>query len=192
MGYAAADGPVDGLAGEQAVDEPGGKAVASADSVIYLDLALRDVNDLVFVERNRSPGVAAGGVRRAQRAGDQFQVGIGRRNLAQHLLITGDGQLGEVLADAFDSHAEHGGEVFFVAQQQVSFANQSAVDLLSFGLAAEALPKGVAVVEVVGDRRRVAAGGVHRLSGHFSGRSGERGEDAASVKALRAVLGAED
>ena len=33
VGHAAADGPVDGLAGEQAVDQAGGKAVAAADAV---------------------------------------------------------------------------------------------------------------------------------------------------------------
>jgi predicted hydrolase (HD superfamily) len=76
VGHAAADGPVDGLAGEQAVDEAGGKAVAAADAVEDVDVALRDVDDLVLVKRNRAPGVAAGGVRGAQRAGDELQVGI--------------------------------------------------------------------------------------------------------------------
>ena len=61
MGYAAAEGPVDGLAGEQAVDEAGGEAVSAADAVVDVDFALGDVDDLVFVESDCAPGVAAGG-----------------------------------------------------------------------------------------------------------------------------------
>jgi hypothetical protein len=75
VGHAAADGPVDGLAGEQAVDEAGGKAVAAADAVVDVDFALRDVDDFVFIERDRAPGVAAGGVSGAQGAGDELEVG---------------------------------------------------------------------------------------------------------------------
>src|ERR1039458_5689232 len=115
VSHAAADGPVDGLAGEQPVDQPGGKAVAAAPAVQYVDLPLRDVDDLILVERDCAPGVAAGRVRGAQRAGDELQVGVCGGDLAEHLVVTGDGQLGEVLADAFDFDAEHGGEIFFVA-----------------------------------------------------------------------------
>ena len=88
--------------------------------------------------------------------------------------------------------AEHGGEVFFVAEQEVDFADEFAVDLLRFGFAADGFPEGVAVVEVVGDGRAVLAGGVHGFCGDVGGGGGERGEDAAGVEPARAVLGAED
>src|SRR5271157_3624405 len=192
VGHAAADGPFDGLAGEQAVDEAGGKAVSAADAVQNVDLALRDVDDLVIIESDGAPGVAAGGVGGAQGAGDELEVRISGSNFAQHLFVAGDGQLGKVLADAFDVDAEHGGEVLFVAEEQIDLADQFAVDFLGFGLASDGLPEGFAVIEVVGDRGCVAAGGVHSFGGHFGGGGGERGEDAAGVKALRAVLGSED
>ena len=125
----------------------------------------------------------------AQSAGDELEVRIGGRDFAQHLFVAGDGQLGEVLADAFDLDAEHGGEIFFVAQQQIDLADQFAVHFLRLGFAADGLPERVAEVEVVGDGSAVAAGGVHGFGGNLGGGSGERGEDAAGVEPLRAVLG---
>ena len=88
--------------------------------------------------------------------------------------------------------AEHGGEIFFVAEQHVDLADQLAVHFLRLGFAADGLPERVAVVQVVGDGRAVAAGGVHGFRGDFGGGGGERGEDAAGVEPARAVLGAED
>ena len=102
VGHAAADGPVDGFAGEQAVDEAGGKAVATANAVEDVDVALGDVDDLVLIERDGTPGVAAGGVRGAEGAGDELEIWIGGGHFAQHLFVACDGQFGEVFADAFD------------------------------------------------------------------------------------------
>ena len=75
VGHTTADSPVDGLAREQAVDDAGSKAVAAAYSVQDVDIALGNVNNLVLIKRNRAPGVAAGGVRGAQGARDELQVG---------------------------------------------------------------------------------------------------------------------
>src|ERR1039458_9395299 len=99
VGHTAADGPVEGLAGKKTVGEPGGKAVAAADTVADVDFALGDVDDLVLVDGDGAPTVAAGAVRRAEGAGDELEVGICGRYLAEHLFVAGDGKLVEVLAD---------------------------------------------------------------------------------------------
>ena len=185
---AAADGPVDGFGGEQAVDEAGGEAVAAADAVVDVDVALGDVDDLIFIESDGAPGIAAGCGGGAEGAGDELEVGVGSGDFAEHGFVTGNGQLGEVFADAFDGYAEHGGEVFFVAEEQIDLADQFAVDLLGLGFAADAFPKGITEVEVVGDGGRVAARGIHGFGGDLGGGGGERGEDAAGVEPLRGVL----
>ena len=87
-----------GFAGQEPVDQAGGKAVAAAHSIENVDVALRHVHDLVLVERDGAPCIAAGCLRGAQRAGDELQVRIGRRDFAQHLFVAGDGQFAEVLA----------------------------------------------------------------------------------------------
>jgi len=192
VGYAAAEGPFDGLAGEQAVKQAGGEAVSAADAVVDVDFALGDVDDLVLVEGDGSPGVAAGGGGGAQGAGDELEVGIEGGYLAKHLFVGGDGQLVEVGGDAFELDAQHGGEVFFVAEQDVDLADEVAVDLLGFGLAADGFPERVAVVEVVRDDGAGGAGRVHGFGGDLGGGGGEGGEDSAGMQALRTVLGAED
>jgi hypothetical protein len=64
-----------------------------------------------------------------------------RRRLRGASLRSRRWAVGEVLADAFDLDAEHGGEVLFVAQQQIDLADQFAVDFLRLGLAADGLPE---------------------------------------------------
>src|SRR5258708_25149815 len=113
MGHAALDGVLNGLAGEKSVNEAGGKTVPAADAIVDFDFALRNVDDLALVERNRAPGVAGGGVRGAQGAGDELEIRVGGGYFAEHLLVGGDGEFGEVFADALDMHAKHGGEVLF-------------------------------------------------------------------------------
>ena len=130
---------------------------------------LGHVDDLVLVKGDGSPGVAAGGAGGAQGAGDELQVRICGGYFAEHLFVGGDGQLGEVFADAFDLDAEHGGEVFFVAEQQVDFADEGAVDFLRLGFAADGFPERVAVVEVVGDEGALAAGCIHGFGGNVGG-----------------------
>ncbi len=163
MGNAAADGPFDGLAREDAVDQARSKGIATADAIKNFDVALRHEGDLVLIERHGAPGIARGGVRGAQGGRHQFQVRIRRSDIAQHLLVAGDGQLGEIFGDVLERNAEHRGEVLFVAEQHIDFADQFAIDFLRFRLAPDAFPERVAVVQVVGDRRAVPAGGVHRL-----------------------------
>ena len=192
MGYAAAEGPVDGFAGEQAVEEAGGEAVSAADAVVDVDFALGDVDDLIFVEGDGAPGVAAGGGGGSEGAGDEFEVGIEGGDFAEHVFVGSDGQLREILSHAFELDAQHGGEVFFVAEEDVDFADEVAVNLLSFGFAADGFPEGVAVVEVVGDDGSGGAGGVHCFCGYLGGGGGEGGEDSAGVQGLRAVFRAED
>src|SRR5580658_4965524 len=58
--HAALDGPVNAFAGKQAVDEAGGEAVAATDAVVDVDFALGNVDDLIFVDRDGAPGIAAG------------------------------------------------------------------------------------------------------------------------------------
>ena len=192
MGYAAADSPVDRLAGNDSVDEAGGEAVAATDTVEDVDFDLRNIDDLVLVEGNGAPGIAAGGACGAQGAGDEFQIWIRSGDFAEHLFVSSDGEFGKIIGDSLEFDAEHGGEIFFVAEEEVDFANESAVDFLRFCFAADRAPERVAVVEIVGDEGAVSAGGVHGFGRHVSGGSGQRGEDAAGVQALRAVLISED
>src|SRR5690348_11994747 len=50
--HTAFQGPLDPFTGEQSVDQARGKAVAAADAVENVDLALGHVHDLVFIQRN--------------------------------------------------------------------------------------------------------------------------------------------
>jgi hypothetical protein len=53
----------------------------------------------VLIKRDGTLGIAAGG---EQSVGDELQVRISGRYFAQHLLVAGDEEFGEVLTDAFD------------------------------------------------------------------------------------------
>ena len=140
------------------------------------------MDDFVLIECDCTPSVAAGGLHGAQRAGDEFEIRKGGRDFAEHFFVASDGEFGEILADAFDGDAEHDGEIFFVAEQDVNFADEVAVDFLRFGFAADRFPERVAEVEIVGDRRRVFAGGVHGFDSNFGGGRGKRGKDTTGVK----------
>ena len=192
MGYSAADGPVDGLAGEQSVDQAGGEAVAAADTVEDVDFDLRYVNDLVLIESDGSPVIAACGAGGAKGAGDQFEVRIGGGYFSKHFFVGFDGKFGEVFGDAFEFDPEHRGKILFVAEKEIDFTDQGAIDFLSLGFAADGAPEGVAVVEVVGDGSAVSAGGVHGFGGDVGCGGGECGEDSAGVQPVGAFRGAED
>src|SRR5579863_5756747 len=144
--HAALHGPLDGLAGKESINEPGSEAVAAAHAIENIDLALRDMHDLVLVERDGSPRIAAGGLRGAQCAGDELQIRISRGHFAQHLFVAGNRQLTEVVADALDLYAQHGGEIFFVAEQQIDLAHQFAVHFLGLGFSADGSPQRIAIV----------------------------------------------
>src|ERR1700686_3512071 len=87
VGDAALDSPIDGLSGEKAVNQAGGEAVAAADAIENVDVALRHVHNLVLVKRDGAPRIAACGLRGAQCAGDEFQVRIGCGYFAQHVFV---------------------------------------------------------------------------------------------------------
>src|SRR3954470_9879924 len=91
--HAALHGPIHGLARKESVDETRRKTVAAADPIENINLALRHVDDLILVERDGTPRIAAGRLRGAKRAGDELQVGIGGGHFAQHLFVAADGQL---------------------------------------------------------------------------------------------------
>ena len=64
VSHAAANCPFERLAGKHSVDETGGETVAATDAVEDVDLLLRHVDNLVLIERDGAPGVAAGGAAR--------------------------------------------------------------------------------------------------------------------------------
>src|ERR1039458_326039 len=192
MGYSAADRPVNGFAGKKTVDETGGKAVASADAVKDVDIPLGHVDELVPAKRDCAPGVAAGRLRGTQGAGDELEVRVTGSHFAEHGFISVYRQFGEVVGDAFDMDAEHGREVFLVAEKKIDLADQFAVHFLGLGVAADGFPERIAEVEVKRDRGTVASGGVHCFSGNRGGGGGQSGEDAAGVEPAGAILLAED
>ena len=98
--------------------------------------------------------------------------------------------LGEI-GEAFDFKAQRGGEVLFVAQHHVDQRGEFAVDFKGACLAADGLPKRVAIVQIVGDDDAVAMRGFDGFFGNQRGGVGERGEDAAGVEPARA-FGRED
>ena len=99
------------------------------------------MDDLVLEKRDGAPGIAAGGLCGTQGAGDALEVWVDRCHFAQHLFVAGDGQFGEVVGDAFNVDAEHGGEVFFIAKQKIDLADQLAIHFLCLGFAADGFPK---------------------------------------------------
>ena len=169
VGYSAADSPIDWLAGEESINEAGGKAVAAANAVEYVDFDLRHVNDLILVESDGSPRIAARCLCCAESAGNEFEIWVSGGHVAKHLLVSSDGKFGEIFGDAFELNTEHGGEVFFVSEEKVDFADKGAVDFLRFGFSADGAPKGVAKVEVVGNGSAVSAGGVHGFGRYVGG-----------------------
>ena len=76
MSHSALNGVVDPFISKNAVDEARRKAVAAADAIVNLNVALGNVDDLVLIKSDGSPRVACGCVRRSQRTGDKFEVWI--------------------------------------------------------------------------------------------------------------------
>ena len=128
----------------------------------------------------------------AEGGGDGLEVGVGGDDVAEHLFVALDGELGEVVGDSLELDAEHGGEVFFVAEEDVDLLDEFAIDFLGLGFAADGLPERIAEVEVEGDEGAVFAGGVHGFVGDGGGGLGEGGEDASGMEPAGAVLGAKD
>ena len=86
------------------------------------------------------------------------------------------------IADAFDLDPEHRREIFFVAEQNIHFPDQFAIDLLRTGLSADRLPQRFAIVQIVGDNRAVGMCAVHRIARHFDSRIRQCSEDSAGMK----------
>ena len=84
MCYTATYRPVDGLTGENPIDQPGSKGVTAPDAVQNIDLALWNVHNLILIKRDGSPCIAARGVRGAQ-VWQSFQFAISGGYIAQHL-----------------------------------------------------------------------------------------------------------
>ena len=192
MRYAAADGPLDGLAGKESIDEAGGEAVAAADAIEDIDFDLGHVHDLTLIKRNGSPVVAACGARCAKSACDEFEIWICGGHFAEHLFVGGDGEFRKILGYPFEFDPKHRREVLLITEKEIDFADKGAIDFLGFGFAPDGAPEGIAVIEVVRDWSAVGARDVHRFRGHIGSGGGERGEDSASVQPARAVCGAED
>ena len=66
-----------------------------------------------------------------------------------HCLETRNLQLGVVLVDIGDGEAKSGGEVLFVAEHDVDERSEHAINFLRLGLAANRLPQGGTVIQVV-------------------------------------------
>ena len=192
MRYAAADGPLDGLAGEESIDEAGGEAVAATDSVEDIDFDLGHVHDLTLIKRNGSPVVAACGARCAKSACDEFEIWIRGGHFAEHLFVGGDGEFRKILRYPFEFDPKHRREVLLITEKEIDFADKGAIDFLGFGFAPDGAPEGIAVIEVVRDWSAVGARDVHRFRGHIGSGGGERGEDSASVEPARPVCVAQD
>ena len=83
---------------------------------------------------------------------------------------------------ALDLEAEGGGEVFFVADHHVDVLRDLAVYFLGLLEAADGLPEGRAVVQIVGDDGAVLLGDLDRFDGGLCGGFGKGCEDAARVE----------
>ena len=95
------------------------------------------------------------------------------------------------MVDALDLEAEGGGEVLLVADHHVDILGDLAVHFLGLLEAADGLPEGRAVVQVVGDDGAVLLRGLDGLDGGLRGGLGEGREDAARVEPADAQLAEE-
>ncbi len=96
-----------------------------------------------------------------------------------------------MLVHAGDFVPESGGKIFFVAEHDIDVRSDAAVYLLRLLFAAEGLPEGSAVIQIVGNDYTVALGGLHGFDGDVGRGGGKRAENPAGVKPARALL-AED
>src|ERR1035437_6272351 len=105
-------------------------------------------------------------MRGPERRRDNSQVRIRGDYALDHPAVACRVESRQRLADALDLEAERGGEVLFVAQQDVDLRDQLTVDFLRSSLPADRLPQGGSVVEVIGDDGAVAPGRLHRSEEH--------------------------
>ena len=111
-------------------------------------------------------------------AGDDLEVGELFRDALGH-----GGEAPERVPDgAVGGGAERGGDVAFVAEEDIDEGHQAAVDVDAALAAAAALPERGAVVAVEADDGAVALGGFHGLADDGGGGFAERGHDAAGVE----------
>ena len=177
---------------QEAVDKAGGEAVAAADAVEDLEaVALLRLVELAVAPDDRAPVVDRGGADGAEGGGGGLEVRVDGDGAFDHLAEVGGIDGADVRVEALDLESEAGGEVLLVADHHVHVLRDLAVDLAGAFLAADRLPQGRTVVEVVAGHGAVFLGGLQRLD-HDAGRGvGERGEDAARVEPAAAEL-AED
>ena len=95
--------------------------------------------------------------------------------------------MGEVLRGPFDGKAQGRLEVLLIADHDVHKGSDGSVYLLGALLAADALPQGGAVVQVIGNDRAVLAGGLDGFQHHVARRFGKSRINAAGMEPAHAV-----
>ena len=114
--------------------------------------------ELPICPADRSPVVDRCGYYATEGRRDYFEIGEGRHGVIDHCLETVRFEIRQRLVDSFDFVAQARGEIFFIADHNVDVLCDFTVYLLSFFDAADILPEGRAVIEVVGyDRASVFA-----------------------------------
>ncbi len=193
VGAAAVDGPVGAFIGEEAVDEAGGEGVAAAYAVEDFEVGHgAGFVELALVEADGAPVVDAGRFGVAEGGGYGLEVGVGRRPQCESSCgrrpIRARRGLRLTPSILKPRAAVKSSSLPIMTS---TMGGELAVDFGGLGLAADGLPEGVAVVEVVGDDGAVLAGGDHGFLADVGGGFGERAEDAAGVEPAGAFF-AED
>ncbi len=190
----------DGLGGivefEEPINEAAGEAVSSADPIhdfkglVSLEGAAGCVV-LTIVPNEGAPVVDGRGSGSAEGGGGRLEVGEGGHCLADHFFegICLNGA--EVLVNALDLEAKAGGEVFLVTDHDINVLGDFPVDLAATLKAAEVLPEGGAVIEIVANDGLVLFSGFDSVDDKVWSGIGKGGEDAASMEPTSAEL-AED
>ena len=192
MGGAVVHGLLGVVVLEEAEDQAGGEAVAAADAVEDLEFRELDaVVELAVVPADGAPVVLRGGDHAAERGRGDLEVRELLHGLGDHVLEGLGLDVGDVVVDALDLEAEGGGEVLLVADHHVDILGDLAVHFLGLLEAADGLPEGRAVVQVVGDDGAVLLRGLDGLDGGLRGGLGEGREDAARVEPADAELAEE-
>ena len=165
MCRSALDRPLRTLAGQESVDQSGGKRIASANAIIDFKIPAhgRFVKNPVRVA-DRAPIVAAGRICLAQGRSHHAEGKL-LDHLLDHLLERFDLDIGNVFVHPRHFKAKRRREVFLVAEHYIHQRGQLAIDLLRPFLAAYGLPERLAVVQIVGDNYAMPAGCLHRFHG---------------------------
>src|SRR6266478_3682539 len=182
MRRAAIHRPLRIFAGEQAVDEAGGKRIASSHAIKNLKvLPIPRLVELAVAITDRAPVVAGSGLGLAQGGGDHLEGKFLHHRL-DHLLERFRLDVGNLFIESPYLKAQRCGKVLLVADHDIDLRCHAAVDLLSAILATNRLPQRFAVVQIVRDDRAVLAGRLYGFHRHVGRGLRERAEYPAGVE----------